>query len=435
MNIPGRPPGAPSPAEPFVPDLSEGAEAGVYLALLELIDEGLIITGDEFILDANSAACHLLGRDYRQVAGRSLSALFPTEEAFLDVRARLLIQGERRSLITVALPEGGTRELQVLCAPRLRPGLHALILSPAGTHPQRLGQLAADPTSQHFASHIESSQLRSALPGTRMLEGTAWQSGLDAFETGLRSALDNGNLTLHFQPLVETRSGRLCAGEALLRWQHPELGLIPFGRFKGALRDPQLIARLGDWVLNTACRYGRLWPAGPAGRQPPRLTVNVATEQLLHGDFAECVRLILENSNLAPDRLELDLDERILETDSPSLLQTMTTLSAMGVRLAIDDFGRGMSSIRRLKRYPLKAVKLDPDLVRGVGRDEECEAVVEAMAGMAATLGLEVFARGVETRAQQDFLCALDCHLQQGPLFGPPLDAQAFVRSLRAAIQ
>ena len=92
----GRPPGAPSPAEPFVPDLSEGAEAGVYLALLELIDEGLIITGDEFILDANSAACHLLGRDYRQVAGRSLSALFPTEEAFLDVRARLLIQGTRR---------------------------------------------------------------------------------------------------------------------------------------------------------------------------------------------------------------------------------------------------------------------------------------------------------------------------------------------------
>lgn len=132
MNIPGRPPGIPSPFfEPFVADLSEGADTGVYLALLELIDEGLIITGDERILDANSAACRLLEREYREVAHRSLSSLFADEETFLDVRARLFIQGQQRSTVSFALPNGQRRDLQVLCAPRLRPGVHALVLSPS----------------------------------------------------------------------------------------------------------------------------------------------------------------------------------------------------------------------------------------------------------------------------------------------------------------
>ena len=132
--LPGLPPSpGPSPAEPFVADLSEGAEAGVYLALLELLDEGLLITGDEVVLDANSAACRLLGRDYRDVAGRPLANLFPDGQAFLAARARLLIEGERRGQLDFALPEGGVRTLDYLCAPRLRPGIHAIILSPPAT--------------------------------------------------------------------------------------------------------------------------------------------------------------------------------------------------------------------------------------------------------------------------------------------------------------
>ena len=433
MNIPGRPPGAPSaPLEPFVADLSEGAEAGVYLALLELIDEGLIITGDELILDANSAACTLLEREYRELAGRPLSTLFPHEEAFLDARARLLIQGERRSRVSLALPDGRPRDFDVLCAPRLRPGVHALVLSPTRRYSAHIApRLDTPEPAAHFAAHLDPGHRLQSRPGSLFDASTWTDEGLDGFEHGLRQALDHDALSLQFQPLIDCRNRQVRAGEALLRWQHPTLGQLPFARFKAAIRDPQLIARLGDWVLNNACRSARTWRRNDVESQRVRLTVNVATEQLLHGDFAECVRLVLEDSDVPPEYLELDLDEKVLETDNADLLATMKALNAMGVRLAIDDFGRGLSSIPRLRRYPLKALKLDPGLVRGVGHDEDSEAVVEAIASLATTLGLEVFARGVETPAQRDFLRALDCNVQQGPLFGAPMNAHAFARSLR----
>lgn len=434
MNIPGRPSGLPSSAlEPFVADLSEGAEAGVYLALLELIEEGLIITGDELILDANSAACRLLERDYRQLAGRSLATLFADEKTFLDARARLLIQAERHSQLDFVLPNGKTRELKVLCAPRLRPGIHALVLSPSSSSPVRTSA-RVDAAESPFAAHLDPGGRVLKRPGSLLDAAAAWhEAGADGFETGLRRALANNDLSLHFQPLIDTRSKRLRAGEALLRWQHPTLGELPFGRFKSSIRDPQLIAQLGDWILNSACRSARTWRSGETpATADVGLTVNIATEQLLQGDFAECVRLVLEDSELAPARLELDLDEKILESDSPKLLSTLKALNAMGVRLAIDDFGRGLSSIPRLRRYPVKTIKLDPDLVRGVGHDEDSEAIVEAVASLATTLGLEVFARGVESPAQRDFLCALDCHLQQGPLFGQPMTAQEFSHFVRS---
>ena len=432
MNTPGRPPGLPSSAlEPFIADLSEGAETGVYLALLELIEEGLIITGDELILDANSAACRLLERDYRHLAGRSLATLFADEKTFLDARARLLIQAERHSQLCFKLPSGETRELKVVCAPRLRPGIHALVLSPVSNSLAR-SPARVDTADSPFAAHLDPGGRVLKRPGS-LFDAAAWhEAGADGFETGLRQALANNDLSLHFQPLVDTRSKRLRAGEALLRWRHPTLGELPFGRFKSSIDDPQLIAQLGDWILNSACRSARTWLSGetPAAGGV-RLTVNIATEQLLQGDFAECVRLVLEDSALAPACLELDLDEKVLESDSPQLLSTLKALSAMGVRLAIDDFGRGLSSIPKLRRYPLKAIKLDPELVRGVGHDEDSEAIVEAVARLATSLGLEVFARGVESPAQRDFLCALDCHLQQGPLFGQPMTTQDFSRFVR----
>ncbi len=584
MKPPAKPSGRPGdkddPAEPFVPDLSEGAETGVYLALLELLDEGLIITGDEVILDANSAACRLLGRDYRQVAGRPLAELFPSERAFLDARSRLFIAGDRRGVLPFALPDGSQRELGYMVAPRLRPGIHALVISPAGTaattpsprgrpaHPASAamqpppdaramylachdiltglpnrklfesrfkdaaahaverrssigllrididnfeaansehGEDAGDALLQQVARRLSAAAGRNglvarehsdsflallpdidlasevgrraeamlaalALPfhaGSREIQLTASIGtalfpqdgrGLDSllpnarqaldharrmggnnyqhcgagarssdhghFETGLRLALERNQFAVHFQPLVDARSGRVRAGEALLRWQHPDLGLLPFRRFIAAVRDGELIRRIGDWVLQDACRQARDWPCG--GADSPLVTVNVSVEQITHGNFPDRVGAALAAAGLAPERLELDLDEQVLEREGARLLDTLQAVAAMGVRLAIDDYGRGLSSIPRLRRYPVKAIKIDPALVRGVGKSEECEAIVEAIATMAGTLGLEVFARGVEDAAQQAFLCALDCHLQQGPLFGRPMPAPEF---------
>lgn len=435
---PGAPPdpGAPPSAEAFIPDLSEGAETGVYLALLELLDEGLIITGDEIILDANSAACRLLDRDYRQLAGRPLAELFPSEEAFLAARARLFIHGERRGALDFALPRHGATTLDFICAPRLRPGIHAILLSaqpgsdaalPAST----FLQLEAGSHAHHRAVPGEAHDLNAR--GFRTLARTPGFGG-EYLERGVREALASGGLGLHFQPLVDARTGRICAGEALLRWEHPELGLLPFRSFIGAVNDRQLISELGDWALETACRTARDWPTAVAAAAP-RLTVNVSTEQLLRGDFAHRVAAILDRSGLAPERLELDLDERIFEMDAAGLEATLTELAAHKIRLAIDDFGRGLSSIPRLRRYPLQAVKLDPALVSGVGRDEDSEAIVEAISALATTLGLEVYARGVDRKGQQAFLSALGCHLQQGPLFGPSMAAPAFAALIARGAQ
>ncbi len=628
--VPGPEGDKPAP-EPFIADFSEGLETGLYLALLELIDEGLIITGDEVVIEANSAACRLLERDYREIAGKPLARLFPSERAFLDARARLLIQGEMRGSLQVALPGGRHRNLRFIAAARIRPGIHALILSP-----DLIGEAYADgqasPTSERDAlwprlaaaleqavfvvdrhgivtaanlaalrllgmtrdaivghafssafdvnwpapheqqtakllrrdttDRIEARVLPGPKTGSRMLilpppggklategerlpgatrpateadsplaksqrrfeqlfadnplptfvcdsatmriiaaneaaavaygytrealhgralnelravsdrmvstlgsgswqckrrDGSLFKADILAYPVRLADqpealvimhdlpgqrllgarktlpaavveaaskAIDRDQLDVHFQPLVDSRSGQIRSGEALLRWQHPALGLIPFGRFMNVARSGGLLARMGDWVLKVACAHATHWPEVHGRR--PGLTVNVATEQVVSGTLARSVADALRDTGLPPGRLELDFEELILGDERTHLGTVMSLLHEQGVKLAIDDFGRGLSSIPKLKRYPFSALKLDPTLISDVGRREESEAVVEAIASMAGILGLEVLARGVDSKAQQAFLSALGCHLQQGPLFGPPMSPAEF---------
>ncbi len=496
-----------NPDEPFVPDFSEGAETGVYLALLELIDEGLIITGDERIIDANSAACRLLERDYRQIAGRPLTELFVDEQAFLEARARLLIQGEMRGTLQIALPDGRPRDFRFVAAARLRPGIHALILSPeystdtAGLSPNAVPAAQTDSVWPRLAAalaqavividdrdHVSAANAAAldALGMTRSeLIGHAADSCLDiqwpdhgapplaritaagnapsidarvlagprdgwrllllppararADETSAppiqkhsRSAqhprIESTRLELHFQALVNVRSGAIHAGEALLRWHHPGLGLIPFRDFSAAARDDGRLPELGGWALRAACRAASTWPF-TQGRAPT-VTVNVSIEQIVHGALVQQVITALSESGIAAKRLELDLDESVLAVADDNISGTLSTLAGLGVRLAIDDFGHGLNSMLRLKRYPIHALKLAPELVSGVGKDDDSDALVEAIICMAAPLGLKVLARGVENEAQQSFLLALGCELQQGPLFGVPMSDADFARFL-----
>lgn len=525
MNLVPRPEGNDDRAEPFVPDFSEGAETGLYLALLELLDEGLVITGDETILEVNTAACRLLERDYRQLAGKPLADLFLTERAFLEARARLFIQGEMRGSLQVSLPGGRHRNLRFIAAARIRPGIHALILSPdllaeayaeapptdtlwprlaaaldqpvivvdddgqvaaanaAALHtlgvaraklvgrplesclrvtwPDAGGAPIARLAATDGANALEARVLPGPRPDWRLLilppaggaalpaadkrpapspaappaaaEGAPQKAATAASAprfsaAALRHALASDELELHFQPLIDARDGGIRGGEALLRWRHPKLGLIPFATFMDAARDSGMFAALGDWAVGAACMAAAQW--APIDGRLPLLTVNVAIEQAVREGFAGVVGDALAASGLPAAQLELDLEERVLEADDPRIGPTLAALAALGVRLAVDGFGQGLASIPKLKRYPLRALKLDPALVREVGTREDSEAIVEAITTMAGVLGLQVLARGVESAAQQAFLGALGCHLQQGPLFGRPIAAEAFRRYL-----
>lgn len=497
-------------SEPFVPDFSEGLESGLYLALLELVDEGLIVTGDEVVLEANSAACKLLEREYREIVGQPLAQLFPSDRDFIQARARLFIQGEMRGSLQLALPGGRRRTLRFTAAARIRPGIHALILSRdllAETEPasssrsadalwprlaavleqpviviDERGQVSAANAAALRGLNLDRDQLigralesciavRWPASGStplarltrsdgvvlvaRMLPGprSGWRmlvlpattaspestpgSALTAKppraanappQTMTRQAIEQGHLEIHFQPLVDARSGRVQGGEALLRWHHPTRGLTPYGGITNLIDDPAAIAGMSDWALQAACKQATSWPTDDDS--PRRLTVNIARGQVIKGDLVSRVRTALTTSGLAPSRLELDFDESILSDDEDLVRGILNELKQLGVQLAIDDFGRGSASIPRLRRYPLAAIKLDPALVSQVGHDEASESIVEAISSMATVLGLKVFARGVESAPQQAFLSALGCHLQQGPLFGAPMPTDAFAASL-----
>jgi len=262
------------------------------------------------------------------------------------------------------------------------------------------------------------------------LDGPGFDSS--QLERGLRHALQADELALHFQPLVDARSGRTHAGEALLRWRHPDLGLLPYRQFMGAVGDPRLLADVGDWVLATACHHAADWPPAHDGTRL-RLTVNVSVEQLMRGDFAARVAAALRTSGLKADRLELDLDEKVLALDSPTLAATLERIAATGVRLSIDDFGTGYSSLAYLKRLPIQELKIDKAFVRDAPTDPDDAALVEIILAVATHLRLRVVAEGVETEAQAAFLNARAEVIHQGYLYGKPEPAEIWLARWQVA--
>lgn len=237
-------------------------------------------------------------------------------------------------------------------------------------------------------------------------------------ENGLRLAIERGELLLHYQPILNQRLDRVVGVEALVRWDHPEDGLIPPIQFIPLAEETGLILPIGNWVLERACRDGTAWRQAGS---PLRICVNISGEQFRRGDLAAEVRGALTVSGLPPELLELEITEGVMLTDFPVVKETLLQLKALGVRVALDDFGTGYSSLSYLKHLPLDRLKIDRSFVQGLPDDPEDRAIVELIINVANHLRLDVIAEGIEQESQRAALAELKCEEIQGHLISPPV--------------
>lgn len=249
-----------------------------------------------------------------------------------------------------------------------------------------------------------------------------------ALEDGLRKALANEELELYFQPIRSLRDQALAGAEVLLRWRHPQRGLLAAGSFIAIAEETGLIVPIGDWVLRQACRTALHWRT-PAGRPLP-LAVNLSPRQLRDGGFAAGVARVLHETGFAPQRLGFELTESLLTEDNETVSRLIGELAQLGLRLAIDDFGTGYSNLRYLKRFPVSRLKIDRSFIARVGEDAGDTAITTAILALAHGLGLDVVGEGVETEAQQRWLLAAGCEFGQGYALGRPQDASSFAALL-----
>ncbi len=239
----------------------------------------------------------------------------------------------------------------------------------------------------------------------------------------LRRALARSELFLQYQPQMDLATGRIFAVEALIRWRHPERGLVPPGDFIPLAEETGLIGPIGDWTLRAACRQNKAWQV--SGLPPIVVSVNVSARQFQEKDWVERVAEALEESGLEARYLELELTESMIMEDVQQAVETMHRLEQLGVHLAIDDFGTGYSSLSSLKRFPVDRLKIDRSFVKDLPADTDDAAIARAVISLAHSLQLRVIAEGVETREQIDFLRAAGCDEIQGYYLSRPIDARA----------
>jgi diguanylate cyclase (GGDEF)-like protein len=237
-------------------------------------------------------------------------------------------------------------------------------------------------------------------------------------ENGLRRALQRGELRVYYQPEVSAAQGRMIAVEALVRWEHPERGLLQPRDFVPLAEETGLIVEIGEWVLNEACCQIAAWREAGSDID---VAVNVSARQLVQPDIVDVVRGALERSGLPPDALCLEITESAVMRDPEAALATLTLVKELGVKVALDDFGVGFSSLAQLKEMlPLHALKVDRSFISGLADDDRNSAIVAAVVMMATTLGLTAIAEGVETEAQALQARALGCDVSQGFFFTAP---------------
>lgn len=251
-----------------------------------------------------------------------------------------------------------------------------------------------------------------------------------SIETSLRKALERGELMLYYQPQFSMKDGRLVGLETLLRWNHPELGMVSPAEFIPVAEDSGLIVPIGRWALRAACKQVAAWRE--AGLGDMHVSVNLSARQTKDSQLVKDILEALHDAGMSPGQLELEITETVLMENVHANVELLQSLQTEGIRLSIDDFGTGYSSMAYLKRFPIDQVKIDRTFVRDIPGDGDDEAITTAIIAMAHSLGLSVVAEGVETEQQLDFLCKAGCDIMQGYYFaqpGTPERIETFLRN------
>lgn len=252
-------------------------------------------------------------------------------------------------------------------------------------------------------------------------------------ENQLRRVLEREELCLFYQPQIALSTGQLVGMEALLRWQHPEAGLLSPGQFVSVAEEMNLIIPIGEWVLRTACYQTQAWQA--AGLLPIRISINVSSRQFKPIYWLQTIKNVLQESQLAPHYLELELTESVLmeehNDNNNSIVAVLTELRTMGVQIAIDDFGTGYSSLSYLKRLPVNTLKIDRSFIQDINSNRDDAAIITAIIALAHSLHLSVVAEGVENREQLMFLQSRQCEIVQGYLLSKPLSQEEMTKLLQ----
>jgi diguanylate cyclase (GGDEF)-like protein/PAS domain S-box-containing protein len=293
-----------------------------------------------------------------------------------------------------------------------------IALNSTGNTPEEL--LHNADTAMYLAKTSGKARFEFFNEGLRKLTVTRFE-----IESGLRKAINEHQLVLHYQPIVSTGDRRLCGFEALVRWNHPERGLILPGEFIPVAEGSDLIVLLGRWVLVESCRQMAEWQKSFASSPPLTISVNVSARQLSDTRLMEDVQLALAESGLNPKSLALEMTESSIMGNARQTLVILDRLKAMNIRLQIDDFGTGYSSLSRLQRLPFGYLKIDRSFIRDLSTGNRSVDIVRAIMQLAQSLRLEVIAEGVETEEQLSTLRQLGCDYIQGSLFSKPVDAEA----------
>jgi EAL domain-containing protein (putative c-di-GMP-specific phosphodiesterase class I) len=235
----------------------------------------------------------------------------------------------------------------------------------------------------------------------------------------LRSAVERGELTMHYQPQARI-TGEIIGFEALVRWQHPQHGMIPPGVFIPLAEESSIIISMGEWIMREACREAASWP------NPLQIAINLSPVQFRHGDLPGLVNTVLQETGLRPSRLELEITEGVLIDDFARAVAILRRLKALGVRIAMDDFGTGYSSLSYLQSFPFDKIKIDQAFISNLEHNPQSATIIRAVIGLARGLELPVLAEGVETREQRAFLAKESCDEIQGYLIGRPLPIEDY---------